>query len=155
MAELPEVNKGLNASLTETLGYDVWDGEIPRRDTAGVEIRAGNANFPAVSCEMSEGGLDFEENFEDTLDCTGIISVMVFADTLANCLATSDAVVAHFRKFSTWSAIDLGVSWKLEHLLLINYTMLQMKYTRQREIQFLYWADIRYDLMAKGIIAQE
>ncbi len=73
--------KGFVDFLASRLPLTVWDGEVPRQNTDGKNINPDSPepSWPVLRIKMSEGGMNREENFEDSYSDTGPLTIQVWA----------------------------------------------------------------------------
>lgn len=74
------IEKGLITYVQNQLSINVWDGEIPRQDGTGADIdpEALPTDWPAVTVELPENGLQRKWSFEGPYSDEGTISILVF-----------------------------------------------------------------------------
>lgn len=96
------------------LQIEVWDGEVPRQDEQGRNIRPTDAgepayaipnDWPAFTVEMTESGMDRTHTFVDPYGDEGPLVITIWDVTRAGCETTLDRVDTLLSNCDNWPNI--------------------------------------------------
>lgn len=156
----PIIN-GLITFLNAQLNVTVWDGEVPRYDTAGNAINPSvvttPADWPVVKLFMQEGGFDRTWTTEDPYSDEGEILIQVWGVSRASVETLMNRIEALLAQASSWSQIQLGGPtinpFYVIQMLLLKWYSGQEEGLRSSLSELLYRGDLHYSVMIHGAIS--
>ena len=140
------------ASAMGTASFSIWDGEVPRYDTAGNAIGPQNVSgsWPAIALEMDEPGLSRTHTIgNNAVKDEGYVSVNVWATTREQTEEVMGYVEAALEaQINVTADVDLNgpstdPNFVIE-LSLETWWSGQDKYSRTANSQFLYRDTMRF-----------
>lgn len=162
---------GLISYVQTQLQVNVWDGEVPRQDQFGNDIDPDGLpeNWPAMTVEMPDGGVDREWTFEDFYHegQGNLISILIFG---ASGTATEgryqvqqkiDLVEQLLALETNWASIVLtdtlnNPNYKVIKCELRKWTNVQQRSgagtMRTKTGELIYRGEMWYELVIRGAI---
>jgi len=163
---LPPIVMGLTNFLMVpgNLDAEVWDGEVPRFDTAGNPINpdsaiAGPSIFPVVTLNMTEGGMRRTWTTLDAYDDRGEILIQVYGTSRLSVEGTMGTIEELLAQASNWlkSQINMGGPttnpFYIIQILLDTWTCIRETEVRLAGSQLCYRGDMHYDCHVHGAVS--
>ncbi len=155
------VISGLITFISSQLNVTVFDGEVPRYDTAGTALTPETvtvpSDWPIVKVYMEEGGFTRTWTTEDAYDDRGEIFIQVWGTSRLSAETTMNGLEALLAQATNWTLILLGGPvanpYYVIHMLLARWYSGQEEGVRTGLSQLLYRCDMHYDAMIHGAIS--
>ncbi len=162
---------GLISYVQEQLKVNIWDGEVPRQDQFGNDIDpdALPQNWPAITSELPEGGIDREWTFEDFYNegQGNYISILVFGasgtaiEGRYQVMQTLDLIEKLLANERNWANIILtdtlnNPNYYVISCILKRWTCVQQRggtgTMRTKTGELIYRGELWYEMVIRGAI---
>lgn len=141
---------GLHTFLSDQLSIEVWDGEIPRKDTDDVAIDP--TTLPVYQAAMTEAGMQRSYTTESVYADEGEIIIRVFGKTRLVTHTNTALIDELLNDSANWDQIVVGTTNRIYHCLVDSWTVVQMEGIRLRDGSLLYKGELRVNLGVEGLI---
>ena len=153
--------KGVIDFVSSQANITVWDGEIPRYDTAGNAINPEATSSPTIwpvfDVSMSDAGFRRTWTMADPYDDQGEILLQIWGTTRAQVESAKNTVEALLVNAENWQQIQLGGPainpFYVIQMLLSSWCIVQEQGLRSGLSKLLYRCDMHLDTMIHGIIS--
>lgn len=153
---------GFSSFLKAQLNCNIWDGEVPRYNSAGQAINPTATgrqvqDWPVVTLEMPENGFDRTDTTEDPYDDDGQLDIEVYGTSRAQTEPMLDRIEALLAQASLWPQILTGGP-SSNPFYVISCTVrswfsVQEKGSRTSTGELLYKAGLHYDVRVHGVVS--
>lgn len=164
---------GINAFMKSQLTAQIWDGEIPRYDPPGNPINPDQSAvsptiWPVIRSVLDDAGQDIEWTMLDSFTCKGPVTIEVWGTSrlqletppLGTPVGMVNRVAALWAQMANWQeqgpvnlgSPQVGKPNYIIHMLLKNWTVVQLEGVRLAGSQLCYYGRLTYEGMFHGSI---